>query len=156
MSSESYRTVNLPKFIKGHPFFIICCILLPPLALFLLFAYRDFSKSKKYCIALLLIVWTLMLLPPYNLEETPVFAQESHQRLVSSSKLTDHQISDEPSSSDAAASDEIEDSVPTVWVTESGTKYHSKADCSGMNHAEKTSLNKAVEQGYTPCRRCCQ
>lgn len=156
MSSESYRAVNLPKFIKGYPFFIICCILLPPLALFLLFTYRDFSKPKKCCIALLLIAWTLILLPPYNLEETPVFAQESQQRLVSSSKLTGDQTMDKLSSSDVGASDETEDDTQTVWITESGTKYHRKADCSGMSHSEKTSLNEAIEQGYTPCKRCCK
>lgn len=42
-----------------------------------------------------------------------------------------------------------------VWVpTNGGTKYHSKASCSGMNEPIQVSLDTAIANGYTACKRC--
>lgn len=42
----------------------------------------------------------------------------------------------------------------TVWVSDSGSKYHSKADCSGMEDATAVTLTEAQEDGKTACKRC--
>lgn len=42
-----------------------------------------------------------------------------------------------------------------VWVpTNGGTKYHSKASCSGMKDPIQVSLDTAIANGYTACKRC--
>lgn len=41
-----------------------------------------------------------------------------------------------------------------VYLTESGSKYHSKADCSGMKAPICVPLTQAETDGYTPCKRC--
>lgn len=42
-----------------------------------------------------------------------------------------------------------------VWVpTEGGTKYHSKANCSGMKNPIQVSLETAIANGYTACKKC--
>ena len=41
-----------------------------------------------------------------------------------------------------------------VYVTESGSKYHSKANCSDMKNSQKISISKAESMNYTPCKRC--
>ena len=44
--------------------------------------------------------------------------------------------------------------VEMVWVPESGTKYHSKSTCSGMNSPRNIPLEEAISEGYTACKRC--
>ena len=44
--------------------------------------------------------------------------------------------------------------VEMVWVSSSGTKYHSKSTCSGMKSPSQISLEDAKNQGYTSCQRC--
>ncbi len=41
-----------------------------------------------------------------------------------------------------------------VYVSKSGSKYHSKADCSNMKNAEKMTLKEAKNRGLSPCKRC--
>jgi len=56
------------------------------------------------------------------------------------------------SSSDAASSNTS--ASDTVWVSGSGSKYHSKADCSGMEDAKEITLKEAQDDGKTACKRC--
>ena len=42
----------------------------------------------------------------------------------------------------------------TVWVSGSGSKYHSKSECSGMEGATQISLSDAEKDGKTACKRC--
>jgi len=41
-----------------------------------------------------------------------------------------------------------------VWVSGSGSKYHSKSDCSGMEGAKQITLEEAQKDGKTACKRC--
>lgn len=41
-----------------------------------------------------------------------------------------------------------------VWVGESGTKYHSRSNCSNMKNARQITLDEAEAQGYSPCKKC--
>lgn len=41
-----------------------------------------------------------------------------------------------------------------VWIPESGTKYHSNPDCSGMNDPRQVTVNEAESLGYEPCSKC--
>ena len=41
-----------------------------------------------------------------------------------------------------------------VWVSSSGTKYHSRSSCSNMNSPKQISLEDAKKQGYTACKKC--
>ena len=41
-----------------------------------------------------------------------------------------------------------------VWVTSSGTKYHSQASCSNMKSPSQITLTDAETQGYTACSKC--
>ena len=43
-----------------------------------------------------------------------------------------------------------------VYVTESGSKYHSKPNCSDMKDPKKLSLAEAEALNYAPCKRCCE
>lgn len=41
-----------------------------------------------------------------------------------------------------------------VWIPKSGSKYHSKPNCSRMKNPRQVSLETAVEAGYGPCAKC--
>ncbi|GHU83153.1 hypothetical protein FACS1894196_2560 [Clostridia bacterium] len=41
-----------------------------------------------------------------------------------------------------------------VFISDSGTKYHALATCSGMKSAREVSLFEAKGLGYTACARC--
>ena len=41
-----------------------------------------------------------------------------------------------------------------VWVTETGTKYHSKQSCGKSKGAVQIPLSEAENRGLEPCKRC--
>lgn len=41
-----------------------------------------------------------------------------------------------------------------VWIPATGSKYHSRSDCSGMNNPRQVTLEYAQSHGYEPCKRC--
>ena len=46
------------------------------------------------------------------------------------------------------------DSAVTVWVTNSGKKYHNNPNCSKMKKPIEIDLLEAIQNGYEPCNRC--
>lgn len=44
----------------------------------------------------------------------------------------------------------------TVWLSATGSKYHSIPDCGNMNpdNARQVSQSEAEAQGYTACNKC--
>lgn len=40
-----------------------------------------------------------------------------------------------------------------VYTTPHGQRYHIKSTCGGKN-SKQTSLDQAINQGYTPCKKC--
>ncbi len=43
----------------------------------------------------------------------------------------------------------------TVWIpTNGGTKYHSKATCSGMYNPEQVTEEEAIDRGFSKCGKC--
>lgn len=47
-----------------------------------------------------------------------------------------------------------EDAEIIVYVTEYGSKYHRKSCGSLWNSCYEITLNKAIANGYTPCKKC--
>ena len=43
----------------------------------------------------------------------------------------------------------------TVYVTPSGKRYHLDPDCGGKN-SSATDLDRAINMGKTPCKKCAQ
>lgn len=41
-----------------------------------------------------------------------------------------------------------------VWIPKSGSKYHSRAGCSGMDDPAEVTISEAKRRGFTPCKRC--
>ena len=42
----------------------------------------------------------------------------------------------------------------TVWVPESGKKYHADPDCSNMKNPSEVTRKQAEQLGYAPCKKC--
>lgn len=41
-----------------------------------------------------------------------------------------------------------------VWITQTGSKYHSTSSCSNMKNPSQISLEQALSKGYTACKKC--
>lgn len=42
-----------------------------------------------------------------------------------------------------------------VWIpTNGGKKYHTRSDCSNMKNPMQVTESEAINQGFTPCKRC--
>lgn len=45
-------------------------------------------------------------------------------------------------------------SSDSVWIPQSGSKYHRTASCSGMKNPSEVSKSQAISWGYEPCKKC--
>ena len=66
---------------------------------------------------------------------------------------TDNTNSDK---SDSGDGEEGEEKTEVVWVSGSGTKYHSTPNCSNMKSPRELTIEEAERQNYTPCSKCYQ
>lgn len=41
-----------------------------------------------------------------------------------------------------------------VWIPNSGSKYHTRSNCSNMKNPTQVTESQAISMGYTPCKRC--
>ena len=57
---------------------------------------------------------------------------------------------------DLTSGDSGEDNTDTtmVWVSETGSKYHSSKYCSDMENPAEVSKERTEQMGYTPCKKC--
>lgn len=68
---------------------------------------------------------------------------------VSGGKETYNTFDVEPS----ASADTHEDNT-IVWISDTGKRYHSNPDCSGLKDPSPVRRSYAVSHGYTACSRC--
>ena len=59
------------------------------------------------------------------------------------------QVSEPETTTESSGSEEI-----TVYVTDTGTKYHRSGCGSLWNSSHERSLSQAISQGYGPCGNC--
>lgn len=69
---------------------------------------------------------------------------------VSASKDTAAATQPAPSQSTAAANNKER----MVWVSRTGTKYHSNPNCSNMKNPAHMTQSEAEDLGRTPCSKC--
>lgn len=41
-----------------------------------------------------------------------------------------------------------------VWISRTGSKYHSNSSCSGMKGPSQVPISRAESMGKTPCKKC--
>lgn len=75
--------------------------------------------------------------------------KEKLESIISSEKVNEI-VEDE---SELIKETEITTKSEMVYITQTGTKYHVKSNCSKGNYYT-TTLEMAIKDGYTPCKRC--
>ncbi len=80
----------------------------------------------------------------------------STSKKSTSSKTKDATKKAAVSKQSSAASNETKDA--TVWISATGTKYHSKNNCGKMNPDKATSMSEsdAKAAGFSACSKCCK
>lgn len=95
----------------------------------------------------------------------PLMPLDTEAEAIDESGPTDRFVASappsEPQSATAAPAQTAAPSSPaersngsTVWVSKTGSKYHSDPNCSGMKSPSQLSRAEAEGRGYTPCKRC--
>lgn len=54
----------------------------------------------------------------------------------------------------APTEEPVQSDVTYVWISYSGSKYHSNPSCSGMKGPSQVTLDAAIAMGKEPCSKC--
>lgn len=96
----------------------------------------------------------------YRTDKQGTFVVESNGTDLewSQEPCTDYTPGDESDQGTEKAAQKIPDQGETVWLSETGSKYHNKPDCGNMNpdNARQVSRSEAESMGYEACRNCYQ
>lgn len=84
-------------------------------------------------------------------EQTAEATQEETQAPTSAPTTAPTTAPTEPPKQTEAKQGETQN---MVWIPQSGKKYHSKANCSGMKDPSQVTQEEAEDMGYTPCKKC--
>lgn len=87
--------------------------------------------------------------------EISVFADDVKSQVVTITVIDSERIAAEEAAKKAAeevAAQQAQEEM--VWIPQSGSKYHSKSTCSGMNNPTQVPISTAKAQGYEACKRC--
>lgn len=70
--------------------------------------------------------------------------------------LSAESVNTESSTSALTSANNTQPKEQIVWLSATGSKYHSKPDCGTMNPdtARQISIDDAISQGYEPCKKC--
>ncbi len=60
----------------------------------------------------------------------------------------------EPQTPIATEPDTTKSAGGSVWIDDTGKKYHKKSTCSNMDAPYQVSVDEATARGYTPCKKC--
>ena len=94
--------------------------------------------------------------------DSEIFTNDSNDITTNSDTTQPENITTEPNNTESDDNTSIEpDNTTTddekkemVWIPSTGTKYHSKSTCSGMNSPTQVPIEDAIKQGYTACKKC--
>lgn len=104
-------------------------------------------------------------------DSVPASSQELQETAAASEPAVPASSQDSPAASSEAAAPAPVETEPApavtapapaepqqqevmVWIPATGSKYHSRSDCSGMNNPRQVTLEYAQSHGYEPCKRC--
>ena len=92
-------------------------------------------------------------------------AQKEAEELAEQERLAEEQAEQEAreqaereaaeqAAQEQAQQEEQSSQEQMVWIPQSGSKYHNKASCSGMNNPTQVTISEAQSMGYEPCKKC--
>lgn len=89
----------------------------------------------------------------FNVEDKAAIAAEAEA--AGQAGLKTQQTTEEPNQSDVVQQTQ-EPQEEMVWISATGSKYHSRPDCGQMDPSTswQLSVSEAEAQGYEPCKKC--
>lgn len=98
---------------------------------------------------------SILPLPPLDTGPGPTNEDQNADRSIISIPSGEPELATAVPSPTATSSAVAERSNgSTVWISKTGSKYHSDPNCSGMKTPSQLSRSEAENKGYTPCKRC--
>lgn len=76
----------------------------------------------------------------------------AEEKAAAEKKAEEERIAAEQREQEQQASSQITEAL--VWVDDTAAKFHTKSDCSGMDHAYQVTLSQAKSMGKTACKKC--
>lgn len=89
-------------------------------------------------------------------KQAEIQAQQEAQRQAELQAQQEAEAARIAAEQQAAAQQTQQPQEASVWLSATGSKYHSVPDCGNMNpnNARQVSLSEAQSMGYEPCKRC--
>ncbi len=85
--------------------------------------------------------------------EEEAAAQQAEEE-AAAQQAEQEQIAAEAAAEQQAAEQVQQEQEPMVWISQTGSKYHSNANCSNMSNPSQIPLSQAQASGYEPCKKC--
>lgn len=156
---------------KKRWLYILLFIFFPPALIYFAWKKKHWTLfAKIICTAALSfysLCWMCVIFPPDEKEnQTPIVENENIPENPQEEEIkepiqepTQEPVVEEPAPTPVPTppTEDTPSQEPTqrmVWVGETGTKYHSRANCSNMKNARQITIDDAEAQGYSPCKKC--
>lgn len=160
------------KFYQKSEFIVLILVCCFPVGLFLMWKYSKWKNIVKYSITAMMLFLIIGIFTTVNTKKPPAILNSAFKTTEETTFVTTDTLecitettefrtiiteNDKYYSTEIDESNNYKedyDESDTVWIPQSGSKYHSSSTCSGMKDPSEVSVEKAKEQGYTACKKC--
>lgn len=144
------------RWYQSNFWIILFLIVFFPVGLYLMWRYAKWNKAVKVIVTVL-IAYAVM----QSVFDTETETQKSPE--ITAESTLDVTVTPtieptltpiptkEPTSTPIVSSEKTD---YTVWISGTGSKYHSNSNCSNMSSPTEISLSDAKAMGYEPCDKC--
>ncbi len=87
-------------------------------------------------------------------EEAAAKQAEEEARVKAEQEAAAQAQAEQEAANQANAQQAQQPQEQTVWIPQSGSKYHSNPSCSNMKNPTEVTISEAQSRGYEPCKKC--
>lgn len=152
------------KWYQQTGWIVFLLIVFFPVGLFLMWKYTNWNKWLKVGITLFFI-WALF--SPSSSKDNTALPKNEEAHLTPTPVPTNTPtpeptatptptptVTPVPTNTPIPTSTPEQESEEMVWVSGSGSKYHSNSSCSNMSAPTEITISDAESRGYEPCKKC--
>lgn len=87
-------------------------------------------------------------------EEAEQEAQKQTEREAAEQAAEEQAAQEQAMQQEESSQEQQQPQEQMVWVSQSGSKYHSNSSCSNMKNPTQITISEAQNRGLEPCKKC--